>query len=193
MNALSTAVTLSYSVEPVPSAALSVDDASLACASFIRSLCDLLCDRLGRLEGLFKSFSEGSGDVPIGVSGNDEDSRVDSDNAQAPEPLCHGLMLALRYCLKELYSSNLLGGTSPKTTTNPRISVIVSTVWRPLVNRVLALSLNALRVAMLVVAEAPCDVQFAPAPTAKMRGEYTLLGGVPSDDTDQIGIKVGRK
>ena len=172
-----------------------MDDASLACASFIRSLCDLLRDRLGRLEGLFKSFNEGTGDVPIGGSGNEDNDRVDSDsdNTQAPEPLCHGLMLALRYCLKELHSSDLLGGTSHKGTKHPLIAVIVRTVWRPLVTRVLTLSLDALRVAMLVVAEAPCDVQFAPAPTARMRGEYTLQGGVPSDETAQVGIKVSLK
>lgn len=56
--------------------------------------------------------------------------------------------------------------------------------------RVLSLSLDALRVAMLVVAEAPCDVQFAPAPTAKMRGEYTVREGSNKEESVQVGIKV---
>lgn len=88
-------------------------------------------------------------------------------------PLCHGLMLALRYCLKELHTAGLLTSTTTTTISaltpinclnhknesqNPtekrreegsnqmnNIDVILS-IWQPLIKRVLALSLHALSV-----------------------------------------------
>ena len=181
-----------------PSPPLSRDDASLACGTFISSLCDLLGDRLGHLEGLFGSFKDASAVATVkNVDGADcssegksaekseEKSEENGDDNETQAPLCHGLMLAMRYCLKELHSSGLL---TPGTS-NPTALPIISTVWRPLVNRVLTLSLDALRVAMLVVAEAPCDVQFAPAPTAKLRGEYTLGSGLV-EEGPLVAVKV---
>ena len=180
-------LTLSFSSPVNTSSPPPKEAASRACSTFVCSLCDLLGDRLGRLEGLFTSFNV------IPTITKETEKELDSDrvveDAEAPEPLCHGLMLALRYCLKELHTSELLGPPVLKELGSVTRAEIVGSVWRPLINRVLSLSLNALRVAMLVVAEAPCDAQFAPAPTAKMRGEYTLPGAVVEEPA-QVGIKV---
>lgn len=149
---------------------------SVASASFINSLCNLLQNRLGNLENMFASFTLsafGPGTGPAEKNSVPDTKPVDEDSKE-PAPLCHGLLLAIRYCMKELQASGLLAA-GPLS--DPCPPDICSSVWRPLFNRVLSISLDAFRVALLVVAEAPSDVQFAPAPTAKMRGEYSLPSG----------------
>ena len=167
-----------------------------ACVSFIECLCDLLGDRLGNLESLFRSFSEGSVLIPIG-DGSDVDmargkEASGSDDGE-PAPLCHGLLLAIRYCMKELHTSDLIGSRTKRDKEHSHANNQNSgegNVWRTVVDRVLSLSLDALRVALLVVAEAPCDVQFAPAPTAKMRGEFALLDSQAAETPCEIAAKV---
>ena len=183
----------------------SKESITAACVSFIDCLCDLLGDRLGNLESLFRSFSEGSHLIPQGEEGGEGgggdidkagvSESSDSDDAE-PAPLCHGLLLAIRYCMKELHTSDLIGNRTKKDKEHSHANTPNSSegnVWRAVVNRVLSLSLDALRVALLVVAEAPCDVQFAPAPTAKMRGEFALLDGQPAEGTCVIAAKVCEK
>ena len=151
---------------------------SVASASFINSLCDLLQNRLGNLENMFASFTisafgPGTG-TGTAVKNTVPDTKPEDEDSKEPAPLCHGLLLAIRYCMKELQASGLLAAGPPSDPCPPDIC---RSVWRPLFNRVLSISLDAFRVALLVVAEAPSDVQFAPAPTAKMRGEYSLPSG----------------
>jgi hypothetical protein len=155
----------------IASAALipSRESAALACTYFVTSLCDLLEDRLGNLESLFMSFAQDTS-APFAVP--DSKAAENLQGAKDPAPLCHGLLLAMRYCITETHSAGLLIAVTENDASSDTCPV--SNVWRPVVNRVLSLSLDALRVALLVVAEASCDVQFAPAPTAKMRDEYTL-------------------
>jgi hypothetical protein len=155
----------SASASPGPSR----DTAVLACTFFVTSLCDLLEDRLGNLESLFMSFAV-----------SDSKAAEKLQGAKDPAPLCHGLLLAMRYCITETHSAGLLIAVIENGASSD--AYLVSNVWQPVVNRVLTLSLDALRVALLVVAEASCDVQFAPAPTAKMRDEYTL----PTSSTGDV-------
>lgn len=163
---------------------------SVASASFINSLCDLLQNRLGNLENMFASFTLsafGPGTGPAETNIVPDAKPVDEDSKE-PAPLCHGLLLAIRYCMKELQASGLLAAGPPSDPCPPDIC---SSVWRPLFNRVLSISLDAFRVALLVVAEAPSDVQFAPAPTAKMRGEYSLPSGpIIEPTTTDLAAKV---
>lgn len=161
---------------------------STASASFINSLCDLLENRLGNLESMFESFTSSAFGPTAKNATPDTDAKLDDASAEKPAPLCHGLLLAIRYCMKELQASSLLTAGSPSDSCTPDIC---STVWRPLLKRVLTISLDAFRVALLVVAEAPCDVQFAPAPTAKMRGEYSLPSSTSTDPaTTDLAVKV---
>ena len=163
------------------------ESAALACTLFVTSLCDLLEDRLGNLESLFMSFAQDAS-APSAVPDSKAGEQLEGGEKD-PAPLCHGLLLAMRYCITEAHSGGLLITVNEKVAspgTQP-----VSNVWRPVVNRVLSLSLDALRVALLVVAEASCDVQFAPAPTAKMRDEYTLPTGSAGDlKTTEASTKV---
>lgn len=162
---------------------------SIASASFINSLCDLLENRLGNLESMFESFTSSAfGPTTKNATPDIDNAKSEDASAEEPAPLCHGLLLAIRYCMKELQASCLLTAGSPSDSCLPDIC---STVWRPLFKRVLTISLDAFRVALLVVAEAPCDVQFAPAPTAKMRGEYSLPSSTSTDPaTTDLAVKV---
>jgi hypothetical protein len=161
---------------------------SAASASFINSLCDLLENRLGNLESMFESFTSSAFGPTTKNATPEIDAKSEVTSTEEPAPLCHGLLLAIRYCMKELQASCLLNAGSPSDSCSPDIC---STVWRPLFKRVLTISLDAFRVALLVVAEAPCDVQFAPAPTAKMRGEYSLPSSTCTDPaTTDLAVKV---
>lgn len=163
----------------------SKESSALACTLFVTSLCDLLEDRLGNLESLFMSFAQDTS-PPSAVS---DSKAAEVSESKDPAPLCHGLLLAIRYCITDTHSAGLLVVVNEcGASSGPHPE---SNVWRPVVHRVLTLSLDALRVALLVVAEASCDVQFAPAPTAKMRDEYTLPTGSAGDlRTTEASAKV---
>jgi hypothetical protein len=188
---------------------------STAGASFIKSLCELLEARLGSLEYIFDSFQKGGCEtwtVREGEEGAREIRDKDVDEIEGegyvekgreeerPPPLCHGLMLALRYCIQEVHTTGLLNPSmkyhknhnhphanamtdSSATFSLPSPSSLVSSLWCPLVKRILTLSLNALRIAMLVVAEAPYDNQFAPAPTVAMIDKNAVAVKGPVNST----------
>ena len=101
------------------SSAVGVD----AWGSYLTTLCDLLHQRLASLAGLFQSVQGGGGDCDSGSTsgtgtggagasagtGTGSDGTGNegsaSDDRLTNAPLCHGVLLAIRYCLIDLHST----------------------------------------------------------------------------------------
>ena len=135
----------------------------------VGGLCDLLVERLSSLRGLFRSLSS---DSIMNADVSSEDI-LSIPNA----PTCHGLVLALRYCIEEAEISSLwqfdLGGEMKALTINPEGKEAVSDdnnnrkpaaatkaqfaamreLWQMRVKRVARLALEGFTLALTVVAE----------------------------------------
>ncbi len=104
---------------------------------FLNQLCTLLETKLDILDNIFASFNLFTIDIP----------------SIKVETFCHGLIMALRYCIEECVNSKLLEVKSCTT---------VITIWKQLFQRVQKISSFALSTGMRIVAESPFDSTFAP-------------------------------
>eukprot|EP01034_Spumella_vulgaris_P032821 gene32821-40513_t len=101
--------------------------------------------------------SEQINDQPTGVTISASDSI----------PLCHGLILSLRYCLLESHSADLFNTVNSSNVDSLPLSTGSTT-----------------NVAMTIVAEAPSDVPFAPVPYSKgATGEENAAPAVSNDSS----------
>jgi hypothetical protein len=154
-------------------------DAEIICAKFLNTLSDTLELRLATLDNLL---------LQVNDINNINSLNIPHDERETT-PLCHGLLMAIRYCL-EVASEN---------------KILVSSVWPPLIRRLLHLATESLRVAMTVVAEAPSDAPFAPvigsyntaASSSTMSASYintnSIMGaGTENDIIDEKGSEIQR-
>jgi hypothetical protein len=131
------------------------------CGEFVSSLCDRWNAALTKLDEVFSAYNmsallSSNQQYPYQSSGAAAEAAAGSDASpvampSASFPLCHGLLLALRFCLMESQKAGVLEGDK-------------IAFWRPIVARIYAYALQSLNLAMTIVAEAPSDVPFAPVP-----------------------------
>ena len=107
------------------------EQVSAAWGSYLSTLCDLLHQRLSSLAGLFQSVqgaqindesgvdartvgsgNDSNGGAAIGGGGSGSGGGRDDDQL-TNTPLCHGVLLAIRYCLIDLHATR--GHTSNPT------------------------------------------------------------------------------
>lgn len=158
---------------------LSKDHIEIKCAHFLNYLCDSLQIRIVTLDKLLKQVD----DIL-----NLEKLHLYSEGDPA---LCHGILMAIRYCLDVAYENKILN----------------CEVWHPLIHRILSLSTESLHLAMTVVAETPSDVPFAPVigayntatpnPSMSMAASYinvnSVMGaGTEKDIIDEKGSEIQR-
>ena len=129
------------------------------CGAFVSSLCDRWHSALVKLEEVFTAFTlseilSSNQQYPYQTNAAaapaaESSAVVTSDPlSTASFPLCHGVLLAIRFCLQESQKSGQLGAA----------------LWRSVIQRIYAYALKSLKLAMTIVAEAPSDVPFAPMP-----------------------------
>lgn len=139
------------------------NESQRACGLFVLQLCGLIHARLTRLEKLFEDMNVRAVLASGGGGGGRIDQAVDSSGGegsiQSEEsviPYCHGLLLALRYCLQAAKNTGHLSGELQ--------------LWASLAEIVFRASMKALSVAMTVVAESASDVPFAPLHSENISG-----------------------
>lgn len=155
------------------------DELEITCTKFLNSLSDTLELRLESLDKLLRQVK----DI------NDINSSAASVEEKESTPLCHGLLMAIRYCLEVAADKKMMN----------------SQVWPPLIRRILHLATESLRIAMTVVAESPSDAPFAPvigsyntaASSSTMSASYintnSVMGaGTENDIIDEKGSEVQR-
>lgn len=153
-------------------------DASLtstACVKFINELIFLLEQRLKAMRHLFSLVT--NPDISEGKSAS-----VSADiESKIGNLLCSGLVLAIRYCICEVYK---VGFT--KTSSHGRKSA-----WSGVINRVYVVVSDALSLAMEVVAEAPSDVPFFPivalSKVAYPSGCQDIDANIPDEEDENGG------
>jgi hypothetical protein len=126
------------------------------CGEFVSSLCDRWNAALTKLGEVFSAYNmsallSSNQQYPYQSSGTAAEAASSAAMPSASFPLCHGLLLALRFCLMESQKAGVLEGDK-------------IAFWRPIVARIYAYAMQSLNLAMTIVAEAPSDVPFAPAP-----------------------------
>jgi len=104
---------------------------------FLNHLCNLLETKVDILDKLFSRYNSTTTETP----------------SIKVETFCHGLIMALRYCIEECANSKLL---EVKTCKREII------VWKRLFERIQKISTSALNTGMKIVAETPFDTTFAP-------------------------------
>lgn len=104
---------------------------------FLNQLCTLLETKLDILDNIFVSFNLSTIDIPI--------IKV--------ETFCHGLIMALRYCIEECVNSKLL---------EVKNCITAIATWKQLFERIQKIASFALSTGMRIVAESPFDTTFAP-------------------------------
>lgn len=133
--------------------------------------------RTHRLETLFRQMN------------SDESARQAEDAAQV-FPLCHGLLLATRYCVQEAMDQGFLRdeSSSPQGKEQQKMqSPVCAAAWRYAIRRLNASTHEALRVALTVVAEASTDVAFAPSHAKSGAAKALLPAG--GSAVDNAGVK----
>ena len=155
-------------------------------AECVSTLCTILDSRLQAVSAVFdvlganereNIFTPSKSEDGAGESGNASAAAVNA--AQVPIPpmptyLAHGGVLALKYCLADLYGSGTLtaggiGNPSAKgkksTSKNAKRPDKPNELnWRPIAKRIMELALAALSTSLQIVAESPVDNFFAPVP-----------------------------
>jgi hypothetical protein len=144
-------------VVPVSNSFDKSNSTAILCAAFINNMSSLLENRRHSLEIILLSLEH-----------NDITVEIEDKTA----PLCHGLMMALKFCLNEARSSGLFELKN------------VTDIWQPVVNRVLDVCIKSLQTSLTVVAEAATDVSFAPiTPGNIMSGSYVNTNSVMGSGT----------
>ena len=121
--------------------------ASTRAGLLVGGLCDLLSSRTAHLSeilSIMPSKSESGGGAP------------QISTSSAPAPMCHGIVLALRYCLEEIDTIGLLreDGTSQTAQQGTRGQwAAMRELWDNRAKRALALAHAGFRLALTVVAE----------------------------------------
>lgn len=136
---------------------------SQAANHFISELCSILECRLAELSAVFDAI------------------RALSDNQATtlpamPNMLSHGLILALRYCLEDLYSGGHLSihYTLEKKKEKSKKEPSHDVDWSSSIRRVKDLALKGLQAALQIVAETPVDNYFAPVPKVDAGKDHLL-------------------
>jgi len=160
------------------------NDASVICSTFLHRACDLFEVRLKSLEKLLKCMDNIEGSNIKKGSDSSSPSLSDSTSLhQKNDPLCHGLLMALRLCLQVVRSEGLLLEPVLSSHLQPPSQAQTKEVWQPLVQRLQQLSMSSLHAAMKVVAEAPSDSRFAPLPRNAIRLLNARNGGSNGNGT----------
>lgn len=121
----------------------------------IGGLCDLLADRLAELKTFLASCAMGGneGALPEPLAAGETETEVSK-----AAPMCHGLVLALRYCLEEADAAGLWKDSSGDKGSKDKATDIgqwtaMRELWELRVHRVLRLALQGFKLALTVVAE----------------------------------------
>jgi hypothetical protein len=157
------------------------------CLDFLYKLSDAFETRTTEVDKLFR-FVELYDDsaVIIGAASGERAGSLDTEQRDSDtvsvlftQPLCHGIILGISYCIgtarkHKLFSDQAKSSSSPVDSSNRDKS---SMTWSGLTKRLLATSLQSLQSAMKIVAEAKSDVPFLGESTSTITGETTGNGG----------------
>lgn len=137
---------------------------------FMLLIAHILSRRILTLRTLFGLLRNG------GVMTGDQISSLPS---MTNVPLCHGLLLALRYTLKDIQGYALLDSSLDlfHSSSHPfsELDLLVSLNWKHVISAIFAFGLDGLNAGLEVVAEAPSDRYFAPTPIAALSQAHLPL------------------
>ena len=151
------------------------------CGQFISALCDRWFTTLSTLEKVFSAYNmsallSSNQQYPYRPLTAGAEAESPSSAAQPPTnfPLCHGLLLAIRFCLMESQKAGAFEGAFEASGSQK------SLFWQPVIARIYQYALQSLKLAMTVVAEAPSDVPFAPVPISSKGPVNSASAGASS-------------
>ena len=149
-----------------------------SCIRYITHLTTSLQHRLDVLEVTFNSLGRSIATFLEGITNHAsllEPSQAavasgSEDSTQSSPSLAHGLVLALRYCIECSYQRHLLQFDSTTDASQ-------YTEWQGLIGRIKELTMRALHIAMIIVAEAKSDDVFSSHHTIPGSGLATVPEG----------------